>query len=141
MKEPFWLKKEMLLAIHGGLLARFGDMPGIRDEGMQESALNRPREVCHYSDDTTLAALAAAYTAGLAKNHPFLDGNKRIGFMADYTFIGVNGTQLTVQEEEAVLLIRGLAAGEIEEAAYARWLEDGSNSSQPKQRGIPPGRK
>lgn len=126
MKEPYWLNKEMVLAIHGELLARFGGMAGIRDEGMLESALNRPIHVFHYGEPTSLAVLAAAYTASLVGNHPFLDGNKRIGFMAAYTFPGINGLSLTVPEEQAVLMTRGLAAGEIGEAAYGQWLEDGT---------------
>lgn len=126
MKEPYWLNKEGILAIHGELLARFGGMSGIRDEGMLESALNRPIHVFHYSEPTSFPVLAAAYTASLVGNHPFLDGNKRIGFMAAYTFLGINGLSLTVPEEQAVLMTRGLAAGEVGEAAYAQWLEDGT---------------
>lgn len=128
MKEPFWLWKEMLLSIHSELLARFGGMPGIRDDGMLESAVNRPIQVYHYGGPSSLHELAAAYAYALVRNHPFLDGNKRIGFMAAYTFLGLNGFPLTVPEEEAVLMTRGLAAGEIEEAAYAKWLEAGTSA-------------
>lgn len=126
MKEPLWLELEILLAIHGKLLALFGGLEGIRDQGMLESALYRPRQIFEYRDDPTLAELAAAYSEGLVKNHPFLDGNKRIGFMAAYTFLGINGVNLTVPEEEAVIMTRGMAAGEIGADAYAKWLEEGS---------------
>lgn len=130
MNEPFWLTKEMLLSIHGELLARFGGHTGIRDAGMLDSALNRPKQVFHYSDRTSITDLAASYATGLVKNHPFVDGNKRIGFMAAYTFLGINGLQILAPEEEAVLFTRGLAADEIKEAAYAKWVTDGSEPLQ-----------
>lgn len=123
MKEPFWLTRESLLAVHAELLARFGGLAGIRDEGMLESAINRPLHLHHYGEPS-LFELAAAYTTGLVKNHPFLDGNKRIGFMAAYIFLGLNGCQLGAPEEQAVILTRDLAAGQATEAAYAAWLKD-----------------
>lgn len=126
MTEPIWLDKGIILAIHGKLLARFGGLPGIRDEGLLESAIHRPGQQFEYGDNPAMPELAATYTEGLVKNHPFLDGNKRIGFMAAYTFLGINRHRLTVTEEEAVIMTRGLAAGEVEAAAYARWLENGT---------------
>ncbi|MEI6494157.1 MAG: type II toxin-antitoxin system death-on-curing family toxin, partial [Verrucomicrobiota bacterium] len=93
MSEPFWLTREVVLAIQGELLARFGGLEGIRDEGLLDSALNRPLHLFHYGDPP-LFELAAAYAEGIVKNRPFLDGNKRAGFMAAYTFLGVNGQQL-----------------------------------------------
>jgi death-on-curing protein len=94
MNEPYWLNQEISLMIHGELLARFGGLEGIRDQGLLESSLDRPRQAFHCVQPT-IFELAAAYSHGLVKNHPFLDGNKRIGFMATYTFLGLNGYQLT----------------------------------------------
>ena len=121
MKEPFWLGAEIILAIQGELLARFGGLEGIRDPGLLESALNRPLQLFHY-EKPDLFDLAASYAHGIVKNHPFLDGNKRAGFMAAYTFLGVNGFQLEAPEEEAVLQTLALAAGDTEADAYATWL-------------------
>jgi len=129
MKEPVWLTRESLLAVQAELLARFGGLAGIRDEGMLESAINRPLHLYHYGEPS-LFELAAAYTTGLVKNHPFLDGNKRIGFMAAYIFLGLNGYQLSAPEEQAVILTRDLAAGQATEAAYAAWLRDSSRAGR-----------
>jgi death-on-curing protein len=122
MRAPIWVENEDCLAFHNELLAWFGGLEGIRDEGMLDSALNRPLQLCHYSEPS-MFEMAAAYAAGLLKNHPFLDGNKRSGFMAAALFLEINGYKLQAPEEEAVIMTRDLAAGEIEEAAYAAWLE------------------
>ncbi len=122
MKEPEWLDREMIVAIHGELLARFGGLGGIRDEALLESALSRPLQLWHYGKPT-LFELAATFAQGLVKNYPFLDGNRRIGFMAAYTFLGVNGWRLEAPEEEAVLQTLALAANEIGAEEYAAWLE------------------
>ena len=121
MKEPVWLNREIMLAIQGELLARFGGLDGIRDGGLLDSALGRPLQQFHY-EKPDLFDLAATYAHGIVKNHPFLDGNKRAGFMAAYTFLGVNGQQLEAPEEHAVLQTLALAAGEIDADAYAEWL-------------------
>jgi death-on-curing protein len=122
MKEPNWLDSDFLLSLQTELLARFGGLEGLRDPGLLDSALNRPLHL--YADtETTLFHLAAAYTHGIVKNHPFLDGNKRAGFMAAYTFLGMNGYHLAASEPEAVLMTMDLAASRIEPALYARWLE------------------
>jgi death on curing protein len=121
MKEPFWLSKEILLAIQSQLLARFGGLDGLRDGGLLESALNRPLQLFNYGRPS-LFDLAASYAHGIVKNHPFLDGNKRAGFMAAYTFLGVNGYRLQAPEEEAVLQTVALAAGEIDADGYSAWL-------------------
>ena len=121
MKEPFWLSKPVILAIQNALLARFGGLEGLRDEGLLESALGRPLQLFHYGQPG-LFDLAAAYAHGIVKNHPFLDGNKRAGFMAAYTFLGVNGYRLDATEEEAVLQTLALAAGGIGADEYAAWL-------------------
>lgn len=123
MNKPFWVSREVILAIHLRLLARFGGASGIREEGLLESALARPQQLFAYGKPS-LPELAAAYAEGIVRNHPFVDGNKRAGFMAAYTFLAANGQQLTAPEEEAVLQTLALAAGEIQAAEYAAWLAD-----------------
>lgn len=125
MKEPVWIEKDLILSIHNELLAWFGGLDGIRDEGMLESALQKPKQSFHYGEPS-LFELAASYAAGIVQNHPFLDGNKRTGFVAAALFLESNGLRLTVPEEEAVIMTRGMAAGEVEAAAYAQWLEAGT---------------
>lgn len=121
MKEPVWLNREIILAIQGELLSRFGGLDGIRDSGLLDSALGRPLQRFHY-EKPDLFDLAASYAHGIVKNHPFLDGNKRAGFMAAYTFLGANGQQLQAPEEQAVLQTLALAAGETSAEQYAEWL-------------------
>lgn len=123
MMEPLWLDKELVLSIQKDLLHQFGGMDGLRDEGLLESALNRPLDLYHYGNPK-LVDLAAAYAEGIVKNHPFLDGNKRAGFMAAYTFLGMNGLTLEASEAEAVVMTVGLAAGELRAKGYALWLQD-----------------
>lgn len=122
MNEPKWITKDILLAVHAELLNRFGGLSGIRDEGLLDSAINRPKHLLSYGSPTLLQ-MAASYAHGIVKNHPFLDGNKRTGFMSAYIFLGVNGWSLQAPEEEAVLETLALAAGETSEEAYAAWLE------------------
>jgi len=121
MSEPFWLTREAVLAIQGELLARFGGLAGIRDDGLLDSALNRTLHLFHYGEPG-LFDLAAAYAEGIVKNHPFLDGNKRSGFMAAYTFLGINGQLLQAPEEEAVLQTLALAADAIGAQEFSTWL-------------------
>lgn len=125
MNEPNWLAREVVLAIQGELLNRFGGLAGIRDEGLMDSAINKPKNLFAYGQPTPFE-LAASYATGLVKNHPFLDGNKRIGFMAAYVFLGANGWSLEATEEEAVLETLALAAGESTESDYAAWLAKNS---------------
>lgn len=125
MNEPVWLGEEIILAIQCKLLARFGGLEGVRDRGLLESALGRPSQLFHY-ESPDLFDLAATYAHGIVKNHPFLDGNKRAGFMAAYTFLRVNGFRLAAPEEQAVLQTLALAAGEIDADDYADWLRDSS---------------
>ena len=125
MNEPNWLAREVVLAIQGELLNRFGGLAGIRDEGLLDSAINKPKNLFAYGQPTPFK-LAASYATGLVKNHPFLDGNKRIGFMAAYVFLGANGWSLEATEEEAVLETLALAAGESTESDYAAWLTKNS---------------
>jgi len=125
MKEPVWLDREFLMGLQTELLSRFGGLEGVRDPGLLDSALNRPLHLYSYGDPS-LFDLAAAYAHGVVKNHPFLDGNKRVGFMAAYTFLGANGYHLQAPETEAVLRTVALAAGKMEAGAYAEWLERNS---------------
>jgi death-on-curing protein len=116
------MNRGVAVAIQRELLARFGGLDGIRDEGLLDSALNRPLHLHHYGTPGLLA-LAAAYAEGIVKNHPFFDGNKRAGFMVAYTFLAANGWQLEAPEEEAVLQTLALAAGAIGAEEYSAWLE------------------
>jgi death-on-curing protein len=125
MKKPYWLEKADILAVHDELLAWFGGLEGVRDPGLLDSAMHKPKLKFQY-EEPSLFEMAAAYAAGIVGNHPFSDGNKRTGFVAAALFLEINGLSLTVPEEEAVLMTRGMAAGEIEEAAYAKWLEAGA---------------
>lgn len=123
MTEPIWLTAELVIALHDEQLRMFGGPPGIRDHGMLESALGRPQNKWTYGE-TDLAALAAAYAYGIARNHPFVDGNKRAAFLSIITFLGLNDIDFVAPEPEAVVMILGLASGEIEEEGLARWMRD-----------------
>ena len=123
--EPCWLTREAVLAIHAQLLARFGGSSGIRDDNMLESALAKPRQLHAYGQPNAYE-MAAAYAFGIVKNHPFIDGNKRAGFVAAYTFLGINGIDFTASEEEAVIFTRGLAAGDVTIEEYTLWLRTSS---------------
>ncbi len=121
MKEPYWLTLEECLALHDMMLSQYGGLAGLRDEGLLRSALAKPKQLFHYGKPT-LATLAAAYTAGIVRNHPFLDGNKRTGFMMGAGFLERNGDMFDATEAEAALFTLALAAGEMTESAYADWL-------------------
>lgn len=122
MKEPVWLLKPAVIAAHGMMIDRFGGEDGLRDEGLLDSALARPLNKYRYDDSADVAVLAAAYAGGLIQNHPFVDGNKRIGFMAAYMFLDLNGSMLEADEISATAMTMSLAASEIEESDYAKWL-------------------
>lgn len=123
MNEPVWLTTELVIAFHAEQLKLFGGPEGIRDKTMLESALGRPRNKFSY-EETDLADLAAAYAFGVAKNHPFVDGNKRAALLAAIVFLGLSGVDLVADNAEAVVIIRGLAAGEVAEEGFARWIRD-----------------
>jgi death-on-curing protein len=123
MKEPVWIEKTDCLGFHSALIARFGGLDGIRDEGLLESALNRPLQLFHYENPGHFD-LAASYAFGIIKNHPFLDGNKRSGLMAAAMFLELNGWSFHPPEEQAVLRTLALAAGEIGAEEYAAWLRE-----------------
>lgn len=121
MKEPIWLNREDCLGIHEMMLSQHGGLSGVRDEGLLLSAIAKPQNHFAYGSDS-LAVMAASYAAGIVLNHPFLDGNKRAGFMTAATFLDMNGLELTGSEEAAVQQTVGLASGQLTEEAYAEWL-------------------
>jgi death-on-curing protein len=123
MNEPVWLDVEILIDLHAEQLALFGGPDGIRDQGMLESALGRPINKFAYGE-TDLAALAAAYGFGIARNHPFVDGNKRAAFGAIIVFLGLNDIDFLVPPESATVMILSLAAGEVNEEGLTRWIRD-----------------
>jgi death-on-curing protein len=120
--EPSWLTRIVIDAIHNDQLREHGGLPGLRDENALESALAKPQQKWHSSDRTDLAMLAAAYAFGLVQNHPYRDGNKRIGFLAMVTFLGVNGHDFSASEAEVVTTILALADGTVSEEALAAWI-------------------
>lgn len=122
MTEPRWLNILHVLAIHSDQIRAHGGSLGLRDRGLLESALERPRSRRHYDSGADLAALAAAYGFGLAQNHPFVDGNKRVSFQAMYLFLGLNGFRIEAPEEEVVTLVLSLASGQLDEPDLADWL-------------------
>ena len=123
MTEPTWLNREECLAIHELMLAQHGGLAGLRDEGLLESALSRPRNLLAHGSPAH-AELAASYAAGIILNHPFLDGNKRTGFLVAAVFLEVNGFEFTATEESVVVKTVALAAGKLKEKAYAAWLQE-----------------
>lgn len=120
--EPTWLTRIVIDAIHHDQLREHGGLPGIRDENALESALARPQQKWHYAQTTDIPLLAAAYAFGLVKNHPYRDGNKRIGFLTMVTFLGVNGHELDATDAEVVAEVVALADGSVSEDAFATWI-------------------
>ncbi len=120
--EPFWLSRVVVDAIHNDQLREHGGLPGIRDENLLESALARPQQKSHYAERLDVAMLAAAYAFGLVKNHPYRDGNKRIGFLAMVTFLGMNGRDLEATDAEVVAEFLALADGSVSGEALATWI-------------------
>ena len=123
MSEPEWVTMPIVLAIHDEQLAIHGGSAGLRDAALLESALGRPLNKWAY-ENAELPELAAAYGYGIARNHPFVDGNKRTALLAIYTFLGVNGVDFIVPEADAAAMILALAAGEVSEESLARWIRD-----------------
>jgi death-on-curing protein len=121
MKEPAWVRREECLAIHEMMLAQYGGLAGMREEGLLESALAKPLHLFAYSSPT-LPQLAASYAAGIIHNHPFQDGNKRTGFIVAAVFLEVNGRDFGATEESVVENTLALAVGTLKEERYAAWL-------------------
>ena len=120
--EPRWLSRVVVDAIHTEQLREHGGLPGIRDETALESALARAQQKWHYAERPDMALLAAAYGFGLVKNHPYRDGNKRIGFLALVTFLGVNGYDLEATDADVIAEMLALAAGHVSEEELADWI-------------------
>jgi len=120
--EPIWIEQADILAIHDRLLVAHGGASGLRDEGLLQSALARAKQLAAYGDGVDIVDLACAYTAGIVKNHPFVDGNKRTGFVAGVLFLELNGYRFTAPEDAAAEAVLGLAAGTLDEAGYGAFL-------------------
>ena len=120
--EPRWLTRVVVDAIHNDQLREHGGLRGIRDENVLESALARPQQKWHYADHADVPELAAAYAFGLVKNHAYRDGNKRIGFLAMVTFLGMNSHELEATDAEVVAEFTALADGRVSEEALANWI-------------------
>jgi death on curing protein len=128
MKEPVWIDEPDVHAIHERVLAEHGGAAGLRDGTLLKSALARPRQYFAYADSPTVVEMAALYAAGIVRNHPFVDGNKRTGFVIGVLFLELNGYQFTATEEDATQAVLGLAAGTLREAEFKAWIS--ANSKQ-----------
>ena len=121
-REPRWLGRVVVDAVHGDQLRQHGGLVGLGDENALESALARPENKWAYAEERDLATLAAAYGFALVRSHPYRDGNKRIGFLAIATFLGMNGYELTATDEDVVSEMLALASGHVSEDELARWI-------------------
>lgn len=130
MKAPRWVQKKVILAIHEEMLSDYGGISGIRDEGLLDSAISRAENLFLYGKPS-LFDLAAAYAFGIAKNHPFLDGNKRTAFLTAYIFLERNGWILSAPEAEATIQTLALASSQISERDFSEWL---SKSCEPARK-------
>ena|SRR2546426_19100 len=131
MKEPVWIDERDALTIHERLLALHGGGSGVRDDGLLKSALARPRQHYAYAGAADIVAIAAVYTAGIVRNHPFVDGNKRTGFVLGILFLELNGGRFTASEEEAAQAVLALAAGTLDEAGFAAFLH--AHTARPRK--------
>ena len=122
MREPVWIDERDALALHDRLLALEGGAAGLRDKGLLESALARPKRLLAYGDRPNIIQMAAAYTAGIVLDHPFIDGNKRTGFVMGVLFLELNGYRFVASEEDAAQAVLSLAAGTMEEGRFAAWM-------------------
>lgn len=123
-REPIWLEKAAIVALHDRSLALHGGPSGIRDEGLLESALQRPQNRFFYEAEASIAVLAATYAVGVAGNHPFVDGNKRAAYQAMILFLALNGTPLQPDRLDAINTMFAVAAGEIDIDTLAAWIRD-----------------
>ena len=132
MKEPTWVDERDARTLHAKLLSLHGGAGDLRDAGLLASALARPKQQFAYADKPDLITMAAAYTAGIVKNHPFVDGNKRVGFVVGVLFLEINGYTFKASEEQSAQAVVNLAAGELDEVGYAQFLNQ--NVVQRRQR-------
>lgn len=124
MNEPIWIKQDVVLAMHEEALMAHGGSEGVRDLGLLESALARPKNLLAYSQEPpTLPQLAASYARGIVSNHPFVDGNKRTAFIVSLTFLRLNGLEVTASKEDRVTTFWKLADGSLSEEQLALWFE------------------
>lgn len=123
-KEPAWLGKDIIIAIHLRQVAEHGGMGGIRDEGLLDSAINRPLNLYHYSDhsEIDLFDLAAEYAFGISGNHPFVDGNKRVAYVAMMLFLRLNNVEINASQIEKYKIMMQVASGQIIEKDLSMWL-------------------
>jgi death-on-curing protein len=128
MKKPVWVLRETVLTLHEQSLAEFGGAAGIRDEGLMDSALSKPANLFAYGKPT-IFDLAASYGFALVRNHPFIDGNKRVGFIVAVVFLELNGYRFRASEADAAVQTLALAAGELSEVEYAAWLKANSRKA------------
>lgn len=125
MKEPIWIREIEALAFHEQQIRLFGGSGGVRDQGLLESALARPKNMFAYAErSVTMGELAASYATGISGNHPFVDGNKRTAMQVSFVFIEFNGVSVTASQEEACVTFLSLAAGEISETELALWFAE-----------------
>ena len=129
-KEPKWLSRLVVDAVHTDQIREHGGLPGVRDENALESALARPQQRWQYDSGVDAAAAAAAYAFGLVKNHPYRDGNKRVGFLAMVTFLGINGLDFDAPEPEVVTKILMLADGSLSEEQLTEWVRSHIHASR-----------
>jgi death-on-curing protein len=129
MTEPVWVDERDVFTLHDRLLALHGGAAGVRDENLLKSALARPQQHFAYTESPDIVAMAAVYTAGIVRNHPFIDGNKRTGFVTGILFLELNGYRFTATEEDAAQAVLNLAAGALDEAGYAAFLRMNSTAS------------
>lgn len=122
MRKPIWIDERDVLALHDRLLALHGGAAGLRDDSLLKSALARPQQHFAYAESTDIVELAMAYTAGIVRNHPFVDGNKRTGFVVGILFLELNGYHFVAEEEDAAQAVLELASGNLEETGYAAFL-------------------
>ena len=123
-QEPHWLSRTVVDAIHADQLRQHGGLTGVRDENALESALARAQQKWSYGEERDLAVLASAYGYGLVRNHPYRDGNKRIGFLALATFLGINGYELDTADADVITTMLALAEGTLSEPQLAKWIRD-----------------
>lgn len=131
-KVPIWIDERDVIAVHESLLAQHGGVTGLRDRGLLESALARPRQHYSYAERVGIIEKAAVYTTGIVKNHPFVDGNKRAGFLAGVMFLELNGFNFSASEEDVIQAVLALAAGELDEAGYTEWLRANAKRARAK---------
>ncbi len=129
MKEPIWVLRDTVIAVHQMLLAEHGGLAGIRDEALLDSVLSRPQQSFAYGDEPSIFDLAASYSYGLALNHPFLDGNKRVALTVAAIYLELNNYSLDATEAETVITFEHLAAGKLTEKQLASWFENSSFSN------------